>query len=108
VIENSRLEVLSDVSMLPTDRETRLVFHRPYFPGYEVWLDGKVIPARTEDGLQPSVTLPAGAHRRLKLLYRPRVVVWGGWVAGSALAVCLVTGLWLARERPQQGGLPHD
>ena len=104
VIENSRLQVVVDVSSVPDSSpggEVRPVlnFHRPYFPGYEASLDGAPLAVGAQDGLTPAVRLPPGPHRRLVLRYRPRAVVWGAGVAGLALVAWLLGAARLYQRR---------
>ena len=103
VLENSRLQVVVDVSSLPED-VGGLYFHRPYFPGYEASLDGLPLPVQPLGSLIPSVALPPGHHHRLVLRYRPAAVVWGAGLAGITLAACLLAACWLGRadwSRPE-------
>ena len=96
VTENSRLQVVVDVSSLP-DGASGLYFHRPYFPGYEAFLDGLPLPVQPLGSLIPSVALPPGHHQRLVLRYRPAAVVWGAGLAGITLATLLLAACWLGR-----------
>ena len=102
VIENSRLQVVVDVSSVPgpsASGEVRPVlnFRRPYFPGYEASLDGAPLAVGAQDGLTPAVQLPPGPHRRLVLRYRPRAAVWGAGVAGLTLVAWLLAAVRLYR-----------
>ena len=96
VLENSRLQVVVDVSSLPDDAGG-LDFHRPYFPGYQAFLDGQPLPVQPLGSLIPSVALPPGHHHRLVLRYRPAAVRWGAGLAGITLAALLLAACWLGR-----------
>ena len=110
VIENSRLQVVVDVSSVTGQFRPVLNFRRPYFPGYEASLDGAPLPVGAQDGLTPAVQLPPGRHRRLVLRYRPRAVVWGAEVAGLALVawLCAAVSLYRAGRRCRAAALTTD
>ena len=97
VIEDSRLQVVVDVSSLPSDFPVAVNFRRPYFPGYKASLDGASLAVSPLGGLIPSVELPPGHHQRLILRYRPAAVVWGAALTGITFAALLLAALWLGR-----------
>ncbi|CAA9238339.1 MAG: hypothetical protein AVDCRST_MAG42-1547 [uncultured Chthoniobacterales bacterium] len=99
-IENSRHQVIADVTPADATRPTQLLFSRPYFPGYQARLAGAALPVSSYRGLIPTVELPAGASGRLELVYRPKPLVVGGTISlGSAIV--LGASAFLLRRRPQ-------
>ncbi len=82
--------VEADIDVPTGNRPALLTFSRPYFRGYKARLDNKKLAVTTYRGLFPTVEIPAGAHGRLTLIYRPSWLVWGGSLAaGCGLIVLL-------------------
>jgi hypothetical protein len=90
-INDSRNFVNADIDVPAGDRPALLTFSRPYFRGYQAWLGGRKLPVTSYRGLFPVVEIPAGAHARLTLIYRPVWLIWG-----SATAVVCVLVILLA------------
>ena len=90
-IKDSRNRVEADVDALTSGRPALLTFSRPYFRGYQAWLGDRKLSVTSYRGLFPIVEIPAGAHGRLALIYRP---VW--LICGSATAVFCVLVILLA------------
>jgi hypothetical protein len=89
-ISDSRNFVEADVDVPSGNRPGLLTFSRPYFRGYKARLDNQKLTVTTYRGLFPTVEIPAGAHGRLTLVYRPLWLVWGGSLAvGCGLIVLL-------------------
>jgi hypothetical protein len=89
-INDSRDFVEADIDVPPGGRPALLTFSRPYFRGYKARLDDQKLAVTTYHGLFPTVEIPASAHGRLKLIYRPSWLVWGGSLAaGCGLIVLL-------------------
>ncbi len=86
-ISDSRNCVEADVVVPSGDRRALLTFSRPYFRGYEAQLGNRKLPVTSYRGLFPVVELPAGAHGRLTLTYRP---YWLKCGSGAAVACALV------------------
>jgi hypothetical protein len=84
-INDSRNYVEADVDVPSGDRSALLTFSRPYFRGYEARLGGQKLVVTSYRGLFPLVEIPAGAHGRLILTYRPYWLIWGC----SAAVVCV-------------------
>jgi len=80
-INDSRNLVETDVDVASGDRPALLSFSRPYFRGYEARLNNQKLSVASDRGLFPIVEVPAGAHGRLILAYRPYWLTWGGVVA---------------------------
>ena len=98
-IDDSRNYSEADVDVPSGDRPALLTFSRPYFRGYEARLGNRKLAVTSYRGLFPMVEVPAGAHGRLNLAYRPYWLVWGGSAAlVSAFAVALL-GFFTARSR---------
>jgi hypothetical protein len=90
-INDSRNFVNADIDVPAGDRRALLTFSRPYFRGYQAWLDDRKLPVTSYRGLFPVVEIPAGGHGRLALIYRPVWLIWG-----SATAVVCVLIILLA------------
>jgi hypothetical protein len=83
-INDSRNFVNADIDVPAGDRSALLTFSRPYFRGYQAWLGDRKLPVTSYRRLFPVVEIPAGAHGRLALIYRPVWLIWGG----SAAMIC--------------------
>jgi uncharacterized membrane protein YfhO len=73
-----------DVDVPNGDHPALITFSRPYFRGYEARLGNRKLVVTSYRGLFPIVAVPAGAHGRLTLTYRPYWLVWGS----SAAIIC--------------------
>ena len=90
-ISDSRNRVEADVEVPSGDRPALLTFSRPYFRGYEARLGNRKLAVTSYRGLFPMVEIPAGAHGRLALLYRPAWLIWGILSTVACIAVILLT-----------------
>jgi hypothetical protein len=88
-INNSRNRVEADVDVPTGDRPALLTFSRPYFRGYEARLGNRKLALTSYRGLFPIVEVPAGAHGRVALIYRPAWLIRGS----AAAAVCILAML---------------
>ncbi len=77
-----------------------VVFADPYFPGWEVEVDGRPAHLYRAYGALRAVNLAAGEHD-VRFVYRPSAVYWGAWLSGLGLLFCFaaVGYLWLERRR---------
>jgi hypothetical protein len=91
-IHNARNEVHCDVQAA-AELPAVLTFSRPYFPGYKAWLDGKALVVQSYRGLIPMVEIPAGAHGRLTLAYRPAWLLYGGGIAIACAMIVVVSAI---------------
>jgi hypothetical protein len=89
-INDSRNRVEADVDVPNGNRPALLTFSRPYFRGYEARLGNQKLGVASYRGLFPIVEVPAGAHGRLALSYRPAWLIWG---IATAVACALVIAL---------------
>jgi hypothetical protein len=90
-IDDSRNRVEADVDVPNGNRLALITFSRPYFRGYEARLGNQKLAVTSYRGLFPIVEVPAGAHGRLALIYRP------AWlILGSATAAACVLAILLA------------
>jgi hypothetical protein len=89
-INDSRNFVEADIDVPPGDRPALFTFSRPYFRGYKARLDDQDLAVTTYRGLFPTVEIPAGAHGRLELIYRPSRLVWGGSLAAGCGLIFLL------------------
>jgi hypothetical protein len=83
-IDGSRNRVEVDVDVPNGDHPALITFSRPYFRGYKARLGNRKLVVTSYRGLFPIVAVPAGAHGRLTLTYRPYWLVWGS----SAAIIC--------------------
>jgi hypothetical protein len=95
-INNSRNRVEANVDVPNGERPALLTFSRPYFRGYEARLGNQKLAVTSYRGLFPIVEVPAGAHGRLALIYRPPWLIWG---SASAIVCALVILLTTIRRR---------
>jgi hypothetical protein len=97
-INDSRNFVEADVDVPSGNGSALLIFSRPYFRGYEARLANQKLAVTSYRELFPMVEVPAGAHGRLMLAYRPYWLVWGGAVAVVCTLV-VVSGFLAAMKR---------
>jgi hypothetical protein len=96
-INNLRNRVEAEVDVPNGDRPALLAFSRPYFRGYQAWLGDRKLPVTSYRGLFPIVDIPAGAHGRLALIYRPVWLIWGSATAIVCVLVILLAFLLKGR-----------
>ena len=96
-INDSRNFVNADIDVHADDRPALLTFSRPYFRGYRAWLDDRKLAVTSYRGLFPVVEIPAGAHGRLALIYRPVWLIWGS--ATAAVCVLIILLAFVLRGR---------
>ncbi len=89
-INNSRNRVEADVDVPNGDHPALLTFSRPYFRGYEARLDNRKLAVTSYRGLFPIVEVPAAAHGRLALIYRPAWLILGSATAAACVLVILL------------------
>ena len=92
-IKNSRNRAEADINVPNGERPALLIFSRPYFRGYEARLDNQKLSVTSYHGLFPMVEVPAGAHGRLALIYRPAWLIWGTAVAAICAFVMVLSFL---------------
>jgi hypothetical protein len=104
VEHESRNSVTVHVANSDAERETLVVFARPWYPGYRATFNG--VPVRVEqlDLILPAVCLPKGQSGQLILEYCPTSLIAGLGVAGVTGAVVLVllvlsVLIWIGRSR---------
>ena len=97
VLEDSRHQMRATVEVPAGGRPAYLTFSRPYFSGYQAWLQGQQLPVTSWRGMMPAVKVPAGASGELVLRYRPRWLVAGSMAALLSAVICL-GGWWLGRK----------
>lgn len=77
-----------------------VVFRRPWLPGLYATLNGAALPVLRADMLMPAVEIPAGTEGEVVLLYRPRSLVTGAWIAGLAVLVLAAASIRILRNGP--------
>jgi hypothetical protein len=87
-INDSRNFVEADVDVPAGDRPALLTFSRPYFRGYTARFGDQKLAVTSYRGLLPILEVPAGAHGRLTLTYRPAWLIWG--TAASAISILVI------------------
>jgi len=90
LVSDGRQKVVAEVAVGAGEGSVVLVFARPFFDGYRATLDGQKIAVESYRGFAPLIRLPAGAHGRLTLIYRPWWLIAGGALAGFSLLAMLV------------------
>jgi hypothetical protein len=95
-INDLRNRAEADVDVPNGDRPALLTFSRPYFRGYQARLGNRKLAVTSYRGLFPIVELPAGAHGRLTLIYRPAWLIWG---SATVIACALVIVLTFTMRR---------
>jgi len=93
-----RNRIEADVDVPQGDRPALLIFSRPYFRGYEARLGDRKVGVTSYRGLFPVVEVPAGAHGRLALIYRPGWLIWGSVAAAGCVFVILLVFIFRDRE----------
>jgi hypothetical protein len=101
-INDSRNRVEADVIVPEGGRPALLTFSRPYFRGYKARLAGQKLTVTSYRGLFPTVEIPASAHGRLVLVYRPAWLIWGSASAGASILVVL-TAIFLRSLEKRRG-----
>jgi hypothetical protein len=99
-INNSRNRAEADVDVPDGDGPALLIFSRPYFRGYEARLANRKLPVTSYRGLFPIVEVPAGAHGRLVLMYRPAWLIWG--IATAATSILVILLAFILSVRPNK------
>ena len=89
-INDSRNFVEADIDVPAGDRLALLTFSRPYFRGYTARVGDQKLPITSYRGLFPTLEVPAGTHGRLRVVYRPAWLLWGGSLAAVSGLVVLV------------------
>jgi hypothetical protein len=90
-IHNLRNRVEAEVEVPDGDRPALLTFSRPYFRGYQARLGDRKLPVTSYRGLFPIVEVPASAHGRLALSYRPAWLIWGSATAAFCVLLIILT-----------------
>jgi len=98
-INDSRNYVEANVDVPSGDRPALISFSRPYFRGYEARLSNQKLAVTSYRGLFPIVEVPAGAHGRLTLVYRPYWLICGGALAIMCTFVVILSFLALVYRR---------
>jgi hypothetical protein len=101
-INNSRSWVAADVNVPSADRPALVIFSRPYFRGYRARLGDRKLAVTSYRGLFPIVELPAGAHGRLILAYRPSWLMWGIGAATTCGLIMMFSVLAASYRRTQK------
>ena len=82
------------------------VFRRPWMPGWRATIDGRDLPVLRANMIMPAVEVPQDTSGELRLVYRPRSLVAGAWIALAALAVLALVSL-RGRAANVRGALAH-
>jgi len=97
------VESRNETSLHVSDKGPKalIVFRRPWLPGLRASVDGKPLPVLRASMILPAVEIPAGAEGKVRLLYRPKSLVLGTWLAALALVVIAVVALLGVRKREE-------
>src|SRR6266567_3628671 len=101
-ITDSRDWVETDVDVPNGDQPALLTFSRPYFRGYKARLGNQKLAITSYRRLFPIVELPAGAHGRLILVYRPTWLMWGIGAATTCGLIMMFSVLAASYRRTQK------
>lgn len=82
-----------------SDRETLVVFARPWFPGYIATFNGQPVEVDQFNLIMPAVRLPRGESGRVVLEYRPASFVNGCRLAVGTLAIGLLACVYVGCRR---------
>ena len=95
-IDASRNFVEADINVPAGDQSALLTFSRPYFRGYAARIGDQKLAVTSYRGLFPILEVPAGAHGRLTVAYKPGWLLWGGSLAAVSGLVILfgVVAAW--------------
>jgi hypothetical protein len=105
-INDSRNWIEADVEVPSGDRPALLTFSRPHFRGYQARLGNQKLAVGSYRRLFPVVEVPAGAHGRLVLTYRPYWLIWG---ASAAIACAIIVVFsFLVRFRADAKSRSHS
>ena len=105
-INESRNFVEADIDVPPGNRPALLTFSRPYFRGYTARVGDQKLAVTSYRGLFPILEVPAGAHGRLTLAYRPVWLLWGGGFAAVCGLIVLLGVIAACRYSSSQGMEP--
>ncbi len=94
VVSESRQRVVVDVRNPTPDRETLVLFSRPFFPGYVATFNGKPVSIERFQAIMPAVRLPHGESGAVVLEYRPASLQRGSRLAFFAIIGIGLTGLF--------------
>ncbi len=89
-INDSRNRVEADLDVPNGSHPALITFSRPYFRGYKARLGNQKLAVTSYRGLFPMVEVPAGAHGRLALIYRPAWLICGGASAAACILVIVL------------------
>ncbi len=95
----SRNAAAVDVTVPPSGADSLIAFARPWFPGYRAEFNGRPVAVEVVNLTMPTVRLPAGSAGTLVLMYRPRSLVVGCWIAGASCAAALALAIFAAGRR---------
>ncbi|HST31602.1 MAG TPA: hypothetical protein VLK27_12280 [Chthoniobacterales bacterium] len=88
-IADTRNHVVAQVDVPAGGPPALLTFSRPYFRGYQAKIGNRALGVDSYHGLFPVVEVPAGAHGRLSLIYRPWWLLAGGTLSVFCAAIWL-------------------
>ena len=84
------------------DRPSLLIFHRPWYPGWQAHLNDQPLPVVAHQQVAIAVSLPPHATGRLVLHYRPPAFVYGLPIASLALTAAIGCCVMPGRQRPTE------
>jgi hypothetical protein len=102
-IDDSRNLVKADIDVPGGDRPALLTFSRPYFRGYKARIGNQKLAITSYRGLFPILEVPAGAHGRLTVAFRPFWLLWGGSLAAVCGLIALFGVIAARRYSPSSG-----
>lgn len=79
-------------------RDAFLLLTDTWYPGWESYLDGRLVPHYRANVAFRALPVPAGRHR-VRFIYRPASVAWGFAVSGLTVAGVVVWTIVAARRQ---------
>ncbi|TNF77755.1 MAG: hypothetical protein EP299_04285 [Acidobacteria bacterium] len=74
-----------------------LVLSEPFYPGWQIELDGEQVPIHRANHAFSAVWLPAGEHT-LERTFRPFSLVLGAWISLASILVLALVTRWMDRS----------
>lgn len=76
-----------------------LILSEIWYPGWQARVNGRPQPVQRVNGLLRGVELKEPGAYHIRLVYRPKSVVWGGWISGLSVAGLAATGGLVRRAK---------
>jgi hypothetical protein len=101
-IINSRNGVQVELAVPAGGKPALLTISRPFFNGYRAEVGDRFLKVNSYRGLIPTIDVPAGVNGRLRMVYRPWWLLWGGAIAGLSLLAMTAGFIGAGVSRPRR------